>query len=174
MERPQIMEQFTVILVVLFCFFFIGCPVYVFFLFLFYCFIVPLPPLKVSSLIRKRGQRARSGALTSWIGYYSMGALTARRRRRQVNAANPGPKELYRARRTLSTVTTFSSVKAAGAGLGGSIGDADAGAGAAPRRGSWWWVLQGSENQQKKSRQEYEHEMQDTEANAAQLDLGEW
>jgi hypothetical protein len=90
----------------------------------------------------------------------SIGALTARRRR-QANAADPGPKDLYRARRKLSTVTTFSVVN-----------DEESPDDHSYRR-PWWllgFTLPGSASSKGHKRQQ----KRDVEAGAAQLDLGEW
>lgn len=99
-----------------------------------------------------------------------VGAITAKRRK-QANAANPDPKDLYRARRKLSTVTTFST-----ANVGEDVTD-----GGFYRR-PWWLLGFGSAAKSQRSQglglglgqQTRKKGEDDMEANAVQLDLGEW
>lgn len=108
-----------------------------------------------------------------------IGAITSQRRRR-ANAADPKPGDLYRARRKLSTVTTYSTANNVSGG-DGQHANADSSYHLRPR---WllllptsfgWFSTRKKSHAGSAGRSHEGQQMQkwDTEANATQLDLGE-
>lgn len=99
LEEPELqrcnMKQLSIVLLSLFCIFFIMAPLYVLSL------IVKLYLSRTTTWILNRGTD---------IIVIRVGAITSRRRSRHLNAAEPGPKQLQRAQRKLSTVTACSTI----------------------------------------------------------------